>query len=105
MSSPADGPSPPDRRRLRPSGSGAPPHADAGIVAGAARAPVRLRGSRPRVLLARRLAPEAVEAVEVARLGREHVHDDVEEVDQDPVALAGALDLAGHQAVLLLHPK
>ena len=40
----------------------------------------------------RNLTPELLEPVEVARLGREHVHDDVEVVHQDPARLADAFD-------------
>src|SRR5688572_30034105 len=49
-----------------------------------------------------RLAPELLEAVEIARLGREDVHHDVQVVHEDPARLAEALDPAREQAVLLL---
>jgi hypothetical protein len=39
-----------------------------------------------------RLAPQLLEAVVVARLRREDVHDDVEVIHQDPVGAARALD-------------
>src|SRR2546423_12365899 len=51
------------------------------------------------------LAPELLEAIEVARLGREDVHDGVEVVHEDPAGLADALDAPWKQAVLLLHPE
>ncbi len=50
----------------------------------------------------RGLAPELLEAVEVARLRREDVHHDVEVVKEDPARLAQALDPSGEQVVLLL---
>src|SRR5258707_5356911 len=40
----------------------------------------------------RRVAPEALELVEVALLGHERVHDDVAEIDEDPPPGAIALD-------------
>src|SRR6267378_908315 len=53
----------------------------------------------------RNLAPELLEPVEVARLGREDVHDDVEVVHEDPTGLTEPLDPLRQQAVLLLHPE
>src|SRR3954469_10757975 len=50
-----------------------------------------------------RLAPELLEAVVVARVGREDVDDHVEVVHEDPARLAEAFDAAREQAVLLLH--
>src|SRR5215212_6506977 len=51
-----------------------------------------------------RLAPELLEAIELARLGREDVDDHVEVVHQDPARLAEALDAAREQPMLLLEP-
>src|SRR5215217_6969669 len=51
---------------------------------------------------ARGLAPELLEPVELARVRREDVDDDVEVVHQDPARLREALDAARQQAVLLL---
>src|SRR5215217_7057073 len=51
-----------------------------------------------------RLAPELLEAVEVPRLGREDVHDDVEVVHEDPAGLVDALDAAGQEPVVVLEP-
>ena len=59
-----------------------------------------LRGQRP----GGHLAPQPLEAVELARLGREDVHDDVEVVHEDPARLGHALDPPRQEAVLLLHP-
>src|SRR3954452_6708212 len=49
-----------------------------------------------------RLAPELLEAVEVARLRGEDVDDDVEVVHEDPARLGDALDAARKQAVVFL---
>src|SRR3954466_7703895 len=51
----------------------------------------------------RRLAPELLEAVVLARLRREDVDDYVEVVHEDPARLAQAFDAPREQAVLLLH--
>src|SRR3954449_11599226 len=51
---------------------------------------------------ARDVAPQLLEAVELAHLGDEDVDDDVEVVHQDPARLAGALDTARQLAVVLL---
>ena len=51
----------------------------------------------------RGFAPELLEAVELARLGREDVDDHVEVVHEDPTGLGHALDAPGKEAVLLLH--
>src|SRR3954453_5811964 len=51
----------------------------------------------------RRFAPELLEAVELARLGREDVDDHVEVVHEDPARLRDAFDAPREQAVLLLH--
>src|SRR5207248_1155527 len=48
------------------------------------------------------LAPQLLEAIEVARLGREDVRDHVEVVHQDPFGSPGALDAARQQLVLAL---
>lgn len=63
------------------------------------RAPVGQSPPRRRVLTAvvrqrhpGHVAPESLEAVELARPRGEDVHDDVEEVDEDPLGLALALD-------------
>ena len=48
------------------------------------------------------LAPQLLEAVERARLGREHVQHGVEVVEQDPVALAPALAALRQQALVVL---
>src|SRR5680860_1809941 len=50
----------------------------------------------------RGLAPEVLQAVELARGGREDVHDTVEVVEQDPTGLPDALGAAGQQALLVL---
>src|ERR1700690_4264725 len=46
------------------------------------------------------LAPQLLEPVELARLGREDVHDDVEVVHQDPTGLRRALNPPWQRAVL-----
>ena len=51
------------------------------------------------------LAPEVVEEVELARLGIEHVDDDVNEVDQHPLPLLHPLRADGDEAVLALHAQ
>src|SRR3954468_5053487 len=53
----------------------------------------------------RGLAPELLEPVEVARLRREDVDDDVEVVHEDPARLADALDAARQQALVLLEAQ
>src|SRR4051794_11284959 len=65
----------------------------------------RERDSNPLILddALGRLAPELLEAVVLARFGREDVDDHVEVVHEDPARLAQALHAAGQQAVLLLH--
>src|SRR4051794_23640859 len=52
----------------------------------------------------RRLAPELLEAVEVARVRGEDVDDHVEVVHQDPARLREALDAAREEPVVLLEP-
>ena len=54
--------------------------------------------------MARRLAPELLEAVVVARVGGEDVDDHVEVVHEDPARLVEALDAARQHAAVLLHP-
>src|SRR5262249_29791436 len=49
----------------------------------------------------RHLAQERIEPVERPRVRREHVHDHVEEVEQDPVALPLAVDVPRKNAVAL----
>src|SRR5580693_8824404 len=51
-----------------------------------------------------RLAPQLLQAVELARLGREDVHDHVEVVHQDPAGGGRALDPARQRVVLVLEP-
>src|SRR5215211_2627898 len=53
----------------------------------------------------RRLAPELLEAVELARLRREDVDDHVEVVHQDPARLGEALDAAREDSVPLLEAE
>ena len=60
------------------------------------------RASRSDDLALGHLAPQLLEAVERARLGREHVHDAVDVVEQDPVALAPALAALRQQALVVL---
>ena len=59
--------------------------------------------SRRREGLGRHLAPQLLERVEVARLGREDVDDHVEVVHEDPLRLLRALHPARQEAVVLLH--
>ena len=54
----------------------------------------RTSGRRSRLEL-RDVAPEILEAVVLARLGREDVQDDVEVVGDDPARLALAVDERG----------
>ena len=51
----------------------------------------------------RGFAPELLEPVVLARVGREDVDDHVEVVHEDPARLGQAFDAAGQQAVVLLH--
>src|SRR5258708_19092005 len=62
--------------------------------AGSAHIPCAATGSSRSLDLQhdRRVAPEALELVEVALLGHERVHDDVAEIDEDPPPRAVALD-------------
>src|SRR5439155_20332610 len=61
------------------------------------------RRRAPRLPPVRRdLAPELLEAVVRAGVGREDVNDHVEVVHEDPAGLAEALDAAGQQAVAVL---
>ena len=53
-------------------------------------------------LALRDLAPQLLEAVERARLGREDVQHAVEVVEQDPLALAPALAALRQQALVVL---
>src|SRR5918911_718238 len=50
----------------------------------------------------RGLAPELLEAVEVARVRREHVDDDVQVVHEDPAGLGDALLPAWQEPMVLL---
>src|SRR4051794_11522503 len=68
------------------------------VVSGPAASPARPLPHRA----LRRLAPELLEAVEVARVGREDVHDDVEVVHEDPAGLGQAFDAAWGDPVVLL---
>src|SRR5271155_2915433 len=52
----------------------------------------------------RRLSPQLLQPIELARLRREDVHDDVQIVHQDPARLARSLNAAGQQFVLALQP-
>src|SRR5437899_12061271 len=52
----------------------------------------------------RRLAPELLEAVELAGLGGEDVDDDVEVVHQDPAGLRRSLDPSRQRVVVALEP-
>src|SRR5579862_700370 len=77
----------------------------------ASRFDIRARRARfPRALSLRAgcahgdLAPQLLQAVVLARGGREDVNDDVEVVHQDPIALAETLDAARQRAVLALAP-
>src|SRR5919199_1953425 len=63
-------------------------------------APNRRASGADRTL--RGLAPELLEAVEVARVGREHVDDDVQVVHEDPAGLGDALLAARQQPMVLL---
>ena len=54
--------------------------------------PVRSRRTR-RYLDALGVAPETLERVEIARLRREHVHDEREEIHEDPLRAIVALDV------------
>ncbi len=60
------------------------------------------RGRRRRLVerLAWHVAPQRLEAIEVTRLGREDVDDDVEEVEQDPLSLTLSLDASGAHSPL-----
>src|SRR5437899_2686429 len=69
---------------------------------------LRLRGSQARLLASLRrrghldalgIAPEALEAVEQARLRREDVHDEVEVIEKHPLRSLVALDVRGLRAV------
>lgn len=54
--------------------------------------------------LVRDVVPQVLEAVELARLGGEDVHDDVDVVADDPRRLLLALDRARQKVVLVLQP-
>src|SRR5258707_1046932 len=65
----------------------------------------RFLGRGYRRCLLRYVAPQVLQAIEVARLGREDVEDDVEVVGDDPRCLRLACRGARQQTLLVLEPS